>query len=160
MDKTTFYRNLSIFLLVLNLGTLGWLFLRRSGPPSPPSLPLGQSVVARLELDEVATANFYVSVDRHKEQIQTLNREKRQLLRQYFSPMTRGRQVDSSARAELLEAIASSEIDRILVTEEHFRGIEEISPPGKTTEYQLLIRDMVQRMLGGPRKMRRRPKES
>ena len=95
MEKNNFYKLVIVLLLVLNLGTLGYLFFSAgSKPPMPPPgmqpPPFAAMLQKQLLLTDAQTAQVKEIHERHMMKMDSLNNQYQQALQQYFDLLHAG----------------------------------------------------------------------
>ena len=147
MKKETLLTTAVIALLLLNFGTLGFLFFRR--PPHPPGTgprQLDRQIVETLALDAGQKGKFEQLKLAHHEQMRNSDRDYRQALENYFSLLKS--ETILSAQQDSLQAILSQiQQERAKVTFQHFKDLKTLCTPEQQKNFVALLPDLMQVIL-------------
>ncbi len=158
MKKETLLTTAVIALLLLNFGTLGYLFLQRP-PHDRPGGPrkLDREIVETLQLNAAQQQQFEQLKTAHHEQMQTSDRAYRDALDNYFALLKNDSFVP--ARRDSLQAVLSQiQKDRVTVTFQHFSDLKALCSPEQRPHFAELLPNLMQVML--PRREQQGPPQS
>lgn len=153
MNKEKFYISVIIALLVLNLGTLAYLFMQ--GRERPPHMEPKDMIINRLELTPEQQDAFRKMREAHHRTMMDLQAQLGKAHHDLFATLTR--QEDTAAVAGILEHINKLHSAQEEVTYNHFRQLRSILQPGQEERFNDLIDDVGERVLRdhtGPRRPR------
>ena len=148
--STTFYRNLSIALLCLNLALIAFFFLM--APPHPKYGPMGKKATEILHFSAQQEKQFLEYANQHKQQMKAYNKEQRQLVEQYFTPLTTTNSTTPSD--SLLTAIKQLEQQKIQSTYQHFQEIKAFLEEDQLDNFEDFVNNSLLRVLQGRKKRR------
>jgi protein CpxP len=154
MKKDTFYAVVIILLLLLNLGTLGYLWVgdRRGSFPPPHHGPGGGGpaplIIERLGLDDAQQRQFDVIRHEHHEQVMKLQDERRDLYEDYYS-LLKHVPIDTVAADSMNRMIMDNQSRLNQVTFDHFMKLRNICKPEQVERYNGFIMEL-SRILSGP----------
>jgi protein CpxP len=155
MKKETLLTTAVIALLLLNFGTLGFLFFHR--PPHPPGAEQpGRRIVQHLQLDAAQQQKFEQLKSAHHEQMRTADRAYRDALEQYFA-LLKNDTVDIARRDSLQAVLTRIQQERASVTFQHFADLKALCTPQQRTRFDALLPDLMQVILP-PRRDNRPPR--
>jgi hypothetical protein len=120
----TFYRNLSLLLLGLNIALLTFFFWPCSPRPSKNGRITGDKAREYMNFTDQQHQQFLEYANLHRERMHHYNEQQRRLLGQYFLPLTALQ--TPSADDSLLMAIQRIEGQKIEETYQHFQGIKAL----------------------------------
>lgn len=153
MKKERFYAVVIIALLLLNLGTLGYLWRGKRHAPPPPPPPhgahgdAGRIIVRELKLDEAQRKAFEEFKHKHRKSTDSLQRLIRQSQVALFG-LVKQDVMDTVARDSLLNNIEQYEAAKHLVTIEHFGDIRSILRPEQKDLFNDLMEDIGTQITG------------
>lgn len=144
MQKDKFLILTIIILFALNLFTLGYVMLRKDGPPPPPHFMNGdmregdmrdgemrkqgrpdELIINRLKLSEAQVKQFEELKKEHRGQVEQLKEASKKMHDEYFGLLKQDK-VDSVKAASVLEQIANNQKELDKVTFAHFEKIKGI----------------------------------
>lgn len=152
MKKEMFYRVVIIILLLLNLGTLGFLWVSNNREHTqerghrPPPRPDG-IIINRLQLDEQQQEQFFAFRDEHHEQMVAIQRESSRLHKDLFALLQQP-DADTTIKDSLLAHIQVLNLRKEEVTFHHFQQLRSILKPGQLGKFDELVEDISQRIMG------------
>lgn len=153
MRTENFYKIVIVLLLLINAGTLGYLLLpsqkkdaenrpERMGPPRHDRI-----IIERLELNESQISNFETLKREHHSQMVDIQRESGKLHKTLFE-LLKNDKVDESAKDSLLTLIQHTNLQKEEVTFEHFQKLRSILNEKQKDEFDDLVADMSERIMG------------
>lgn len=133
-----------VILLLLNLGTLCFLFL--SGPP-PRFLhnkhqPVDKLIVSELNLTEVQEAQFEKMRHEHHEAMVALDEENRHLVKQYFD-LIYATNSDTLLKDSFETQISVIQVKKAAITFEHFEQLKMICTIEQKTRFETLLPKLI-----------------
>ncbi|MBS1771784.1 MAG: periplasmic heavy metal sensor [Bacteroidetes bacterium] len=157
MSKDGFYKVVVIALLLLNIGTLGYLWQsgkqgeeRRHGGPGPAPF-----IIEKLQLDDSQKAQFEKLRDAHHERTEQLRHESAQLHDALFS-MLKNDVIDSAAVDSLNKLILVNVQQKEALNFNHFKELKSILKPEQYKLYDEFI-EQIARQFAPPPPPGRRP---
>jgi periplasmic protein CpxP/Spy len=153
MSKEKFLTIAVVFLLMLNLGMIGYLFFMRA--PHPPEL--WKLVVERVGFNDQQTEQYLLLRDEHRQGMNQLDDAFTLVLKDYLSLLKSP--VDSANEASFSSKLAEIEQMKAQHTLLHFRKVRALCQPDQTERFDALIPDLM-RVLLPPKKLmppRRKP---
>lgn len=149
MKKETLLTVTVLALLLLNLGTLGFLFLRR--PPHPPeqgSGRVGRQIVEALQLNPDQERQFEQLKTTHHEKMMQSDKAYREALEQYFALLKNDTFVPAQ-RDSLQAALTQIQQNRTSTTFQHFSDLKALCTPEQRQHFADLIPTLMQVILPG-----------
>lgn len=150
MKKEHFYTIVIIILLLLNLGTLAYLWTgRENNPPHYPMPPDSPDaiIINELQLDDVQVAQFQAFKHRHRKSTDSVQRIIRGIQKELFG-LVEHDTMDIPKRDSLLTAIEQCESAKHLITIEHFHEIRSVLRLEQKTLFNDLMDDIGSRITG------------
>lgn len=147
MKKETLLTIAVLALLLLNFGTLGFLFFRR--PPLPPGErpgPLDRHIVERLHLNAEQKAAFERLKTAHHEQMQAFDHAQRDALGNYFA-LLKNDTVLPAQKDSLLAVVQDIQKNRATVTFQHFTDLKALCTPEQKKDFDALVPELMQVIL-------------
>ena len=153
MSKENLLTTSVMFLLFLNLSTLGYFFFSR--PPRSPEL--WKLVVERAGFDNQQRDRYLLLRDAHHQGMNQLDDEFGHVLHQYLGQIKSA--PDSSAETVLSNQLAEIEKQKAALTLDHFRKVKALCTPDQVEKFDALIPELTIIMLPpkDPRQPRRKP---
>jgi len=139
------------FLFLLNLGTIGFLYLNRPQPPRE----LFRVITKELNFDDQQEEQFFALRDQHRNRMDRLDREFADTLEKYLQ-LLKEREPSSSIRDSLENSIASIEKQKAAVTLKHFQEVKALCRPDQLKNFERLIPELSRILL--PPKNQRPPR--
>jgi len=150
MKKETLLIILIALLLLLNFGTLGFMFFSgRGGPPHGPRFGKhgpAELIIQRLELDEQQQMSFETMREQHHSNMVSLDKQMEETVKTYLSFVGLS---DSTKIDSLQQAIGKLEIQRASVTYQHFKDLRSICSPAQQEKFDVLLPELF-RMITSP----------
>lgn len=152
MRKDGFYKLVIVLLLLLNLGTLGYLLMEKNGkghklPPPPPD----RIIIERLHLSEPQIKQFELLKHEHHSQMLDIQEQSGRLHRQLFE-LLRNDTAITVEKDSLLRLIQATNLQKEQVTFEHFRKLRKMLAAEQQDEFDRLVEDISSRIMGPHRK--------
>lgn len=148
MNKLQLLTAAVILLLLLNIGTLVFLFLsndRRPAPPGPEG-NAGDFIIKSLQLDEQQCRQFDTLRIQHHEMVQRAQDEDRRLHDAYFS-LLKSPQSNRQSADSIMALMAQQRKTMDSATFEHFRQLRALCRPEQQGKFDRTI-DEIARLLG------------
>lgn len=150
MKRETMLTLAVIALLVLNFGTLGYLFFQR--PPHPPGggqRPLDRRIVQELQLTDDQKQQFETLKKGHHEQMLALEKSYRATMENYFN-LLKNDNIDPRLSDSLQAALGAVQEERAKITLRHFKSLKGLCTPEQQQHFDALIPELLEVIL--PRK--------
>ncbi len=152
MDKFTFYRNATFGLLGMNLVLLALHLLPLiGGPPEGPGSNMARAV-NRLELDKNQHEYFMASAEAHRKNMERINQQQRDILRQYFKGLTA---TPPAVRPTLPPEYATLNVEKVTTTYQHFLTVKDLLRPEQMPLYAPWVETATRRLLIGNKPQRK-----
>lgn len=150
--KNKLLYTLIILLVVLNLGTLSFMWYTKLSPPKPdfiPPQPRSGADFLNEELKFTKEQNEKIEKlrEEHFQKIKTIKDEGRGLRDLFFSNLSKA-EVDSAKINEIANAISMSEKKIELTTFYHMRKIREVCDENQKKKFDEIIQDVLKMGLG------------
>lgn len=149
MKKQQFYTVVILLLLLLNVGTLGYLWMNRTNGftqlPPPRERP-GDFIIKALDLDEQQQKEFHLLGRRHHVRLDSVQNEIKQAQNEMFRLVSEG-VLDSIKTEELLEQIKQGEAAKHRITIAHFEEIKNILKPEQQPLFEEFMQELGNRII-------------
>lgn len=138
-----------VFLIVLNLATLTVLWLGRPKQPAPGrgAFPaeqgeqrIKQLLKDQLGFDDAQVERYLQLRQEHREQVERLNEEIRELKRQMFDQVL-AEQAPKAISDSLLNLVLAKQAELERVTFKHFLALKDLCGPGQKEKLRLLMNE-------------------
>ena len=154
MKKETLLTLAVIALLLLNFGTLGFLFFRRPPhPPGPDHRQLDQKIMETLHLNPAQQQQFDQLKKAHSQQMIQSCRAYRDALGNYFA-LLKNDTIVPTLRDSLQAVLAHIQKERAEGTFRHFIDLKNLCSPEHRQNFDALLPELMQVIL--PEQQRRR----
>ncbi|MBK8504625.1 MAG: hypothetical protein IPL46_21900 [Saprospiraceae bacterium] len=145
MKQLTFYKYAALLLLLLNLGLITFFLVTRPNPPDR-SDDFQARAIELLKMNQTQHREFVVSVEKHKEQMKSINNHQRDLLRIYFSDLLRSNSnVDS-----ILQQVQLVERQKVMSTFQHLQELKFLVKDNQGADFERFMNQVLQRILVKP----------
>jgi protein CpxP len=151
MQTLTFYKIAVLVLLLLNMGTLTFLWVNR--PPDPREAGPFQFLVRATEMDEAQQETYHQLRMEHRNALETYRSQNRQLREAMFQLLAT-REANSAEVQMLADSLGALRTKEELFTYEHFRQVRAICRPDQLQRFDAAIGEAVQSM-GPPHRPQR-----
>ena len=143
MEKTKLLTITIIGLLLLNLGTLGFLFFnQRSTHKGPEGKPSPREIIIhKLHFDPHQQKEYDKIIDWHKSEIKRLDSNIRKAKNELYGQLKEP-QVDLKLKDSLITVITSNQKQIELTHFKHFKNIKKICHPDQMDDYNELTEDL------------------
>lgn len=151
MSQLQFYKYATWALLVINIAVLSFFLLTkphpRGGGPGgrPGGGALEMEAVRLLRLDQEQESTFRQLAAEHSKQLKALGEQERFKLKQYFSPLIEA--PDSTNNIALLEQIKSLEGQKVTVTYDHFKALQDLLREDQQVYFERFLKQALQILL-------------
>lgn len=148
MKRENFYSIVIILLLLLNIGTLGYLWMDRGngGFAEPPRSP-DHIIINELKLDEEQQELFHTFKRRHRGSTDSVQHSIRKLQKELFGLVEQD-EMNVPLRDSLLHEIEKCESAKHLITIEHFHEIRSILRPEQKELFNEFMDEIGSRITG------------
>jgi protein CpxP len=156
MRTDNFYKVIIIVLLLINMGTLGYLWLGRGGhhdgPPGGPhpGRP-DRMIIERLHLNEQQQEQFNELKHEHHSQMLEVQETTGRLHKELFT-LLQNDSMNTGKKDSLLQLIQQGNLQKEMVTMEHFRKLRAILTEEQKPLFDDLVEDIAERIMGPHRK--------
>ncbi len=155
MKKETLLTTAIVALLLLNFGTLGFLFFRPAPhPPGPGKHRLDRQIVERLQFNSAQQQTFKKLKTTHHEQMLASDKQYRSALESYFN-LLKNEPVQPAQQDSLLEVLTQIQKDRASITFQHFQDLKALCSPEQAEHFSELVPELMRVILPGPERRRR-----
>jgi hypothetical protein len=157
MNKTRLLSIAVVGLLILNFGSLAFLFLRSPGHPNHPPMDEGpkQLIIERLGFDAEQQKQYGLLVDEHRTKMRELNIASREMHDELYSQL-KNTTIDKTKTDSIIQKIAENQTALDNLNFDHFQKIKAICKTDQLDRYNALVEDLTQ--LFSPREHRPPPK--
>lgn len=152
MRTDNFYKVVIIVLLVINIGTLGYLWMgghTPGGQMPPPHGGPSNLIIERLKLDEQQQRQFEELKREHQSAIRKIRQESGMLHDSLFS-LLKAEVVNDSDKYALEQRIKEVEIQKDRINFEHFKELKSILHPDQVPLYNNLVEEIGRRLTEHP----------
>ncbi len=138
-------------LVALNVGLLAVMAIRMSAPGEAgrPAPLLRRTIPEALEFDAAQEARFDAEVDRHRAEMQELDRERRDRLRAWVATLS-GAGGGPDAQARLERELQGLEGRRLAAVRGHFDSIRAMARPDQLARFPRVLDDAAGALVGPP----------
>jgi len=153
MKKETFLVAVIIFLLLLNLGTLGFLFLQNNRHPDFPPHPRrpDRLIIERLKLSSEQIGKFEELKFEHRSGMNKFEHEAAQLHASYFS-LLKENNYSQSAVDSLENLLAENQTKKDSITFKHFEDLKDLCNEEQKKYFNGLIEEIGEILTSQPPK--------
>ena len=145
MNKTKLLSIAVIGLLILNFGTLAFLFFKPDG--RPPHIPPGegpkQLIIERLGFDEAQQKQYSLIVDEHRNKMHELNRASREMHNQLYSQL-KDQVINKTKADSIIRKIAENQTELDNLNFDHFQKIKTICKNDQLDKFNALVDDLTE----------------
>jgi protein CpxP len=156
MNSDKFYKIVIIFLMVLNAGTLGFLWFngrQHDGHFPLPPHEADRMMTERMKFDEKQMDQFEDLKHEHHSQMVELHREAKELHVALFG-LLKEKIIDTVKRDSLISLLQQNSRQKEIVTFDHFHKLRAILRPGQTQYFDGFMEEFSRRIMsprpGGP----------
>lgn len=147
MKKEALLTTAVIALLLLNFGTLGFLFFYSSPhPPGPGRSQLDRQIVKQLRLDAGQQQQFEQLKSAHHRQMVANDHAYRNALENYFA-LLKNDSFAAGQRDSLQNILAGIQKERATVTFQHFVELKNLCSPEQKKEFDALLPELMRVIL-------------
>ena len=145
MDKIKLLTATVIALLLLNIGTLGFLIL--TGPMQHHRGPMGKGngpqrlIIEKLHFDEKQQAQYQQLIHWHRGQINALDNQIHQAKNRLYTQLLKNT-VDTKTKDSLIDAIAVYQKQIEMTHFKHFEDIKKLCKPEQLEDYYNLTEEL------------------
>jgi periplasmic protein CpxP/Spy len=146
MKRETLLTISVVMLLLLNLGTLGYLFLgqRMGSPHHPPRVD--KIIIETLHWNAEQQSKFDILKHEHRSQMNELDDKNREIARGYFM-LLNATSLDTAQKDSLEKAMASIEAEKADITFRHFEDLKRICTAEQAKNFDALIPQLIDILL-------------
>ena len=138
MKKETLLTVAVIVLLLLNVGTLGFLFLNK--PPRPK--PLDKQIIQKLALDPQQIEKFDQLKKAHQEQMLSCDERFRDGMENYMS-LLKNDTIETTVQDSLQAILTNIQAERAQVTLQHFMALKALCNPEQRNIFESMVPELV-----------------
>ena len=143
MEKLKLYKIAVVLLLLLNIGTLAFLWLNR--PPAPEARGPFSFLVKATEMDEKQAVGYRSLRDDHRSKMEDFRKQNGQIRAKLFELLGKNGPNDPEI-APFLDSIATLRRQEEQLTYTHFRQVRELCRPDQQAKFDAVIVEAVQNM--------------
>ncbi len=148
MKRETFLTVVIVALLLLNFGTLGFLFLNK--PPHPPGMfpgrpggGVGEMLMQELSFTTQQRDDFEKLRFEHRSNMNKLDEANNQLLVSYLQ-LLKGENIDPAKKDSLEKEMASIQTQKADVTIKHFQQVKNLCNAEQKKKFDEIIPELIQ----------------
>lgn len=164
MRQERFYKIVIIALLLLNVGTLAFLFISRGDNHAhvehvkkpPHRNPVDNIIINRLYLDEKQQEKFEIYKRQHRKSTDSVQRIITGIQKELFA-LVKYERMNVEKRDSLLTKIEESESAKHLITIDHFHDLRSMMRPEQVESFNEFMEDIGSRITGPGHKPHHRP---
>ena len=143
-----------VFLVLLNLGTLGFLFSKRyiggRGPRKPDKL-----IIEGLKLNDAQKSQFEVLKKEHRSQINEIEKGEKVYHKAYFD-LLKAASKDSLTIDSVIKSLSNAKYQKDLATYKHFQKLRLMCEPQQQILFDSLVDEMGKILMPIPANKKRR----
>ena len=150
MDNSKFLKTVIVVLLIINIGTLAfmWKKMPGHGMPPPPQ-EIGRYLMHELKFTDEQVKQYEQLREEHRNSIDHLRRQSRNLHDAFFDLLSAS-PVDSSKVNELADSIVSLQKQIEISTYYHFQKVRTLCTPEQQQQFDKVIKDALAMMAPRP----------
>ncbi len=152
MENARFLKISIIILLLINIGTLSYLWMGKQQVPPQGGPHGGPDVFTflcnELKLDDQQVRQYEELRDEHHQSVENIQHHSRQLREQFFDMLHSN--TDSSTVKKISDSIAATQEQIELVTFYHFKKVRNILRPDQQKRFDEVIQEATRMMAPGP----------
>lgn len=151
MKQLQFFKYATIGLVLLNIGIILFFFLTKPKPPEhrpggPQQHPMDRRAIDLLNLNKEQATIFRDLVREHSREMRSINEEQKNALEPYFATVIES-VPDPNIQARL-DKVMVLEKRKIEVTYKHFEKVKAILEPAQLGEFEIFVKESLNRILG------------
>ena len=143
MENLKFYKIAIALLLLLNIGTLTFMWLHR--PPHPGARGPFMFIVKATGMDDAQQETYRQLRDAHRSKLDAYRMQNSKIRGQMFDLLAEYGEDGAQVR-QLADSIAAVKREEELLTYEHFRRVREICRPEQQSKFDAAIGEAIQSM--------------
>ncbi len=144
MNKTKLLSIAVIGLLILNFGTLAFLFFKPAAQHhQPPGEGPKQLIIERLGFDAEQQKQYSILVDEHRSKMHALNRASRQMHDELYSQL-KNQVPDKTKTDSIIQKIAENQTELDNLNVDHFQKIKTICKSDQLDKFNALVDDLTE----------------
>jgi Spy/CpxP family protein refolding chaperone len=157
MREGSFLKIIIVCLLILNLGTLGYLWVGRGPgkhdghPGRPPRENAGQYLQRTLQLTDEQEQQYWKMREAHHRQVVDIHEHMHELQQKLYTSFGSANPIDSNSLLAIADSIAAGQRTIEIITFHHFRELRGMCMPEQQKKFDVVIGEALER-LGGPRR--------
>ncbi len=149
MQEAKFLRLVIVFLLLLNLGTLGFLWL--GGRPGPPAGDrdhenAAQYLRRKLNFTDIQEAKYRTLREAHHAAVENIRDDMRAQERSMYVLLSLPAMADSGKSLACMDSIAAFQRRVEQITFDHFREVRALCTPEQQREFDIVIGEALNRL--------------
>ena len=151
MDNAKFLKTVIIILLLINIGTLAFMWMQypRHGMPPPHPPEIGKYLMHELQFTEVQKNQYEELRDEHRHMMDGL-REKSKDFHDVFFELLGNNPIDSNKVTQLADSITAIQKEIEISTFYHFQKVRMICSPAQQNKFDDVIKDALRMMAPRP----------
>lgn len=149
MDNSKFLKTVIIILLLINIGTLTFMWMHQHGMPPPHQPEIGNYLMHELKFTEAQKNQFEQMRDEHRHEIDGLRKKSREMHDSFFDLLGNS-QADSNNVNQMADSITSLQKEIEISTFYHFQKVRTICTREQQEKFDEIIKEALSMM--APRK--------
>ena len=150
MDNSKFLKTVIIILLLINIGTLAFMWMQHQHGMPPPHQPaIGNYLMHELKFTEAQKNQFEQMRDEHRREIDGLRKKSRERHDSFFDLLGNS-QADSNSVNQMADSITSLQKEIEISTFYHFQKVRTICTREQQEKFDEIIKEALRMM--APRK--------
>lgn len=148
MKTTNFYKIVIVTLLLINTGTLAYLFIGRNERPGMPphGNPVDHLIIERLQLTEAQQQQFDMLKHDHHERMMEWQEQSSRLHSGLFA-LLKNQEKDTIAIDSFMQLIAANDHKKEMATYEHFEQLRSILRQEQQPAFDGLVEEISQKIM-------------
>jgi periplasmic protein CpxP/Spy len=150
MNNARFLKAVIVVLIVLNIGTLAFIWFTRPGSGSSNRRPFPQGfLVKELELSKSQQRDYFRLRRNHRQSLEQLQDRDKVLHTRFFNQLFSETPVSKSV-ANLADSIAENRRSMEILTYDHFNQVREMLTPVQQRKFQKIFDEVLRMVLPPP----------
>ncbi len=146
MDNSRFLKIVIIILLLINIGTLGYMWMQKpQDRPGPPRKDISGFLTRELNFTEDQKKQFETLRNEHHDAIENIQEKDREMHDKYFDLLQSAAE-DSLLVTSLADSMSENRKQIELITFHHFRKVRNICDDKQKKKFDEIINDALRMM--------------
>ena len=144
MNDTRFLKIVIVILLLINIGSISFMWLHHPPPPPPRDRDALHFMIHELKLSDAQQSQFEALKNEHQQSMENFKRTERDLHDKYFSLLHSN--ADSVTVNQMADSISNNQKQIELLTFYHFKKVRNILTSEQQKKFDELIGEALSKM--------------